>query len=254
MRLSKDAENLARIKYGQAVTNLAREHHQKEQAAMFSTPRGGALEAAKADLYLERLEKMGDAFVECWLGSFVADGITPDDQDLKQLHEQIKTMFGGPHASLSRLPLGTHERIKGIEALTHRKLDAKALEMKLEQKGSRSTSKESSNYTMKIERNYGAVQQGHHNTQNVQINQTPEALTNRLIEIIQQSSLQPLVKSEVIGNLYQIQHLGTLDQSTTVIQEKRDRILTVDKLLSTTADVYTVAVPIINALRVMLGA
>jgi len=252
MRLSKDAENLARIKYGQAVTNLAQEHQQKEQTIMFQMPRSGALDAARGRLYLERLEKMGDAFIECWLGSFVADGIIPDEQDTKQLHEKVKSMFGGPRTSLSRLPLGTHEGIKRVETMTHRKLDAKVLEMKLEQKGI--ASKDSSSYTMKIERNYGAVQQGHHNTQNVQINQTSEALTNGLIEIIQQSSLQPLIKSDVIGNLYQIQHLETLDQSTNVVHEKRERILAVDQLLSTTADVYTLAVPLIAALKVMFGA
>jgi hypothetical protein len=65
MKLSKDAEKLALIKYGQTVTKLAQEHQQEEQAAMSQMPRGGGLDAAKGRLYLERLEKMGDAFIEC---------------------------------------------------------------------------------------------------------------------------------------------------------------------------------------------
>ena len=100
----------------------------------------------------------------------------------------------------------------------------------------------------------GGVQQGSGNTQNIETGQSVEALTNRLIEVIQKSSMVSLDKMQVIGEVYQIQHLETLDQSTTVIQEKRERLLTVDKLLSTTVDVYTLAIPTIAALKVMFGA
>lgn len=241
------------MKYGQAVGKLAAEYQQKEQAAMFQMPRGGAQQALKGKLYLEKLEKMGDAFIDCWLGSFQTERVVPDAGDLKQLHQKIDAMFGGPHASLPHLPLGIHRQIEQVASITHRKLNTRALEMKLQQK-SFGAAESKPTYEMKIERNYGAVQQGSGNTQQVQIDQSVESLTRKLVEIIQQSSLQPLVKSEVVGHVYQIQHLETLDQSTTVIQEKRERLLTVDKLLSSTADVYTLAVPAIAALKAMFGS
>jgi hypothetical protein len=199
------------------------------------------------NLYVQRLEKMFDAFIECWLNSFVADGIVPNQEDMAELHWKIEGIFAGSCMSPDLRP---GQQLDGVEARAHSKLEAKALEMKLQ---ANQWTETTPSYTTNIHTNLGAVQVGQHNTQNVTISQSVETLTNKLIEVVQTSSLGPLVKSEVIGHVYNIQHLETLDQSTTVIEQKREKLLTVDKLLSTTADVYTLAVPVIVLLKTAFG-
>jgi hypothetical protein len=252
MRISGKAQELARIKYIRQAQEISKTHWTNIKRFEQTMGRSGARSRAIDNEHVTMLRELAEFYGQAQLESFIAEEMLPNLADMAEIKAEMERIVNHRQDGSSWSPgPATNASLTYLAQSVFIGLANQVRQMELEKTFHKPASEP---YSLTVQGDViGGIQQGAGNTQYIQTGQSVEALTNKLIEVIQKSALQPLVKKEVIGNLYQIQHLETLDESTT-IQEKRERLLTVDKLLSTTADVYTLAVPTIAALRVMFGA
>jgi len=252
MRISDKAQELARIKYIRQAQEISNNHWANIKQFEQTIGRGGARAGAIDNEHVTMLRELAELYGQVQLESFIAEEMLPNRADMAEIKAEMERIVNHRQdGSFWNPGPATNASLTHLAQSVYIGLTNQVRQMELEKTFQKPASE---SYSITVQGDViGGVQQGSGNTQNIHTGQSVEALTNKLIDIIQKSVLQPLVKNEVIGNLYQIQHLETLDQATT-IQEKRQRLLTVDKLLSTTADIYTLAVPTILALRAMFGA
>jgi hypothetical protein len=164
MGLSLEGQRLARLNFGEAVTRLNWEYQQKAKAVIDKTLDGLGQKTALRQLYVEWLKKKSEAFIDSWLGSWQAAGTVPTDLELEELHSCVAGGFfgGAPGFSVHPLPPLTVQRVRVLEADMHNRLEKKVLEMKLQ-----AAKPQQPNYQMNISQNYGPVQQGADNTQEI---------------------------------------------------------------------------------------
>src|ERR1041385_556798 len=136
MKLSKDAEELAELKFnadcGQIVAWRQAELHKVQ-----SQPRSGTLYKAIADLYLESLGRIKDALVQTRKEAYKSDGRTIDENDIKELVDKIKSMGWSMLSGVTEsggLNLDIVERINRITAETETELKIFMTETALEKK------------------------------------------------------------------------------------------------------------------------
>jgi hypothetical protein len=253
MRISGKAQELARMKYIRRAQEISKTHWTNIKRFEQTMGRGGARSGAIDNEHVTMRRELGELYGQVQLESFVAEEMLPSRADMAEIKAEMERIVNHRQDGSSWNPgPATNASLTHLAQSVFIGLANQIRQMELEKTFTKPASE---SYSLTIQGDViGGIQQGTGNTQNIQTGQSVEALTNKLIEVIQKSSMVPLEKMQVIVEVYQIQHLETLDQSTTVIQEKRERLLTVDKLLSTTADVYTLAVPTIIALRAMFGA
>ena len=253
MRISGKAQELARMKYIRRAQEISKTHWTNIKRFEQTMGRGGARSGAIDNEHVTMRRELAELYGQVQLESFVAEEMLPSRADMAEIKAEMERIVNHRQDGSSWNPgPATNASLTHLAQSVFIGLANQIRQMELEKTFTKPASE---SYSLTVQGDViGGIQQGAGNTQNIQTEQSVEALTNKLIEVIQKSSMVPLEKMQVIGEVYQIQHLETLDQSTTVIQEKRERLLTVDKLLSTTADVYTLAVPTIIALRAMFGA
>jgi hypothetical protein len=97
---------------------------------------------------------------------------------------------------------------------------------------------------------YGGVQQGGQgNTQNIstQIGSFDEA-ANKLLGLIENSDLTPANKIMVNGDVQTLIQLNKLEKTSEVKEAARSKLSILDKTLSVSADLYTLAIPLMPLL------
>lgn len=161
MPLSKESEEIAEIKYDLAVQRIKKKYaaQQQEIDNFFRTATGREPEVLK--LLPLRLEETSNALLDCYFERFEADGVIPDQTDLERLDRRIENIFCGGHGDyLGAVNMDTKCEIDGLEREAQKKLKMRRLELKLRKPAT-------ATYEMNIDANYGPIQQGPGNTQNI---------------------------------------------------------------------------------------
>lgn len=102
--------------------------------------------------------------------------------------------------------------------------------------------------------NYGGIQQGGKlNIQNVTIHAEFKAKISELLALVQRSSLAPVQKLNAINDIRTVDELSTLEVSPEVVQEAKSRIDSVQSVISLSADLVSLGMPIVMVLRAFFG-
>jgi hypothetical protein len=172
MRISNDAKELAKLKYIRGAQEISSKHYANIERFERTMPRGGMMKGAIDKEHLQMIQELADLYLEAHLEMFVAEGILPDTNDMREFRAEIENIvsrrsggeFWSPRPStnstLSFLPQSIYinfaNRVKQME------LEARVHKAAPEQPASTS-------YNTTIHGpNYGNIQQGGQgNTQSV---------------------------------------------------------------------------------------
>lgn len=256
MRISREREELARMKYGQLSGEISRKYADQSRRTQFM-PRGGAQGKAADDAHIGRLTEMADAWIDVYLQAFTEDGVTPDANDLREMEERIDQMFAGRYGNEFYRPLASStEAIRMIPFRAKHKLRIGVKEMQLasqRQQAELPATSASVHYTTNVENNYGGLQVGGQgNTQNInnQFNTKIQELLN-LIDVAQE--LSPVQKLKAASDIRAIQELSRLETTPEVVEEARGRLEGVTSVISLSADLVSLGMPIIMIIRAFFG-
>lgn len=100
-------------------------------------------------------------------------------------------------------------------------------------------------YNLTLHDNHGNIDMGgRSNTQsvNVRVNSFDEA-AKRLLDLVEQSDLAPVNKITIKGDVQTLIQLNQLEKTSEVKEAARSKLSVLDKALSVSADIYTLAVP-----------
>jgi hypothetical protein len=102
--------------------------------------------------------------------------------------------------------------------------------------------------------NYGPLQQGGQgNVQNVTVNAQFDAKLNELFALVENSSLTPVQKLKAVNDINTVRELSRLETTPEVQEEARTRIEGVTSVISLSADLLSVGMPIIEIIRAFFG-
>lgn len=92
MRISSGAKELAERRYVQAAERLSTEHYRNIRRYEQTMLRGGAMRGAIDGEHLNMARAISEAYVNCHLEVFVAEGLIPDANDLRELRTEINAI------------------------------------------------------------------------------------------------------------------------------------------------------------------
>jgi len=102
--------------------------------------------------------------------------------------------------------------------------------------------------------NYGPLQQGGQgNIQTVNINTEFEGKINELFALVENSSLTPIQKLKAVNDIRTVRELSKLETTSEVQEEARTRLEGVTSVISLSADLLSVGMPIIQIIRAFFG-
>ena len=102
--------------------------------------------------------------------------------------------------------------------------------------------------------NYGPLQQGgQRNVQNVNVNAQFDAKLNELFALVENSSLTPVQKLKAVNDIRTVSDLSRLETTSEVQEEARTRLEGVTSVLSMSADLLSVGMPIVQIIRAFFG-
>ena len=102
--------------------------------------------------------------------------------------------------------------------------------------------------------NYGPLQQGGQgNVQNVNVNAQFDAKLNELFALVENSSLTPVQKLKAVNDIKTVSELSRLETTSEVQEEARTRLEGVTSVLSMSADLLSVGMPIVQIIRAFFG-
>ena len=105
MRTSHGAQELAKVKYIRKAQTISNTHwtniKRHEQG-----PRGGAIKAGIDNEHIAMLRELCELYGQTQLESFIADGILPDQNDLREILNEMEAIVsrGGPSEFWSPRP------------------------------------------------------------------------------------------------------------------------------------------------------
>lgn len=113
---------------------------------------------------------------------------------------------------------------------------------------------QSNNTTNIYGSNYGPLQQGGQgNIQNVNVNAQFDARLNELIALVENSSLTTVQKLKAVNDIKTVSELSRLKTTSEVQEEARTRLEGVTSVISMSADLLSVGMPIIQIIRAFFG-
>jgi hypothetical protein len=90
MRISSDAKELAKLKYIRGAQEISSKHYANIQRCEQTMPRGGAKKGAIDNEHLQMIQELADLYLEAHLEAFIAEGLLPDTNDLRELQIEIE--------------------------------------------------------------------------------------------------------------------------------------------------------------------
>jgi len=113
---------------------------------------------------------------------------------------------------------------------------------------------QSNNTTNIYGSNYGPLQQGGQgNSQNVNVNAQFDARLNELIALVENSSLTTVQKLKAVNDIKTVSELSRLKTTSEVQEETRTRLEGVTSVISMSADLLSVGMPIVQIIRALIG-
>jgi hypothetical protein len=255
MRISNDARELADRRFIQAAQTISAEHYRNIQQHEQTMPRGGAMQGAVDSEHVNMARKVAKAYVDCHLEVFMAEGLIPDANDLKEMRTEINAVVARHEGSEFWTPRPT---IAGVLSILpdqiYGQLANRVRQMELESKLPKANVPAAGSINIRGH-NFGAIQQGgQNNSQSVTINTQLNAKIHELLSLIDGATdLTPPQKLKASTDLQYLQELTTLEASQENQEEARSRLDDITSILSLSADLVSIGIPTIQIIRALLG-
>jgi hypothetical protein len=255
MRISRSAKELAERKYIQEAQKLSAEHYGVIRRHEQVMPRGGARQGAIDKEHLKMARRIAEAYVSHHIEVFLAEGLIPDGNDLREMRTEIDNIIGRHKGGEFWTPSpSTAEALVWLPQQIYGDLANRVRQMELESRMPKTA--RAAEAVIHIEgHNFGAIQQGgQNNTQNVTINAQFNAKIQELLNLIDGAQeLTPLQKLKASTDITYVQELSKLEASKEVQEEARSRLDGVTSVISLSADLVSLGIPIIQIIRAFFG-
>lgn len=273
MKLSEEAtkyaEAIYRKAFAQAALDGESERRKIRASATFSNPNI----AQMSDHFVSLTERLIDARLDSYIQAYNQDDLLIDEEDKCEIIERLRQIITNGILMVTthsiapefRLP-GTGELIPNIEsyitARFERLLGAAAVDLDLArnqmamERKNRKTDPPNAHYDIHIEgHNFGAILQGgQNNTQNITIHAEFSAKIQELLNLIDATQeLTPVQKLKTSTDIRYVQELSKLEPSNEVQDEAKSRLDGVTSVISLSADLISLGMPIIQILRGFFG-
>lgn len=163
MRISDKAKELADLKYIQHAQRISSGHYANIQRFETTMPRGGAKKGAIDKEHLEMAKEIAETYADCCLESFMAEGLLPDVNDLKEIKAEIENIVGRHNGNEFWHPRpSTSEALTWLPQQVFGRFAARLRQMQLERELQRPAQevRPSLNQITIAGNNYAAIQQG----------------------------------------------------------------------------------------------
>ena len=218
-------------------------------------PRGGAMRGAIDREHLTMAREIGMAYVDCHLDVFVAEGLIPDANDLREMRTEINAIVARDEGSEFWTPRpATAGALSILPDQIYGQLANRVRQMELENRMPTASIPAAPSIHIGGN-NFGAIQQGGQNnsqsvTINAQLNSKIEELLNRIDGATDLTALQKLKAST---DLRYVQKLTALEESEENQEEARSKLNDITSILSISADLVSLGIPTIQIIRAFFG-
>ncbi len=167
MRTSHDAQELAKVKYIRQAQEISKTHYANIQRHQQSLPRGGAMAGAIDREHVAMLRKLCELHGQSQLESFIADGILPDENDLRDILNEMEAIVRRGSGGEFWTPRpATGDLLTWLAQSVYIDLVNQVRQMALEQKLQKPVQ---ASYSVNVQGDViGGVQVGSGNTQNIE--------------------------------------------------------------------------------------
>ncbi len=272
MKLSDDAR-----KYAEAL--MSKRHHEialwaeEDQRRVRglrtqSNPQFGLMISHHEESIRRSFKGMINSYVE----AYKMDGALIDDEDNTELIEMIRSMINSrlhhvTHSVTSRDFLNpyTGEKVPNLDSEIggrfDRLLGEAAIELNLarnqlvmEYKTKEESQSNAGNQINIYGPNLGPIQQGGRgNVQIVNIDAEFETKIQEAFDLVENSTLAPVQKLKAINDIRTVHELSRLEKSPEVREEARTRLDDLTSIISLSADLVSLGIPVVQIIRGCFG-
>jgi hypothetical protein len=256
MRISSTAKQLAEHRYIQKAQQISSEHYANISRHEQTMPRGGAMKGAIDNEHVRMAREIAEAYVNCHMEVFIAEGLIPDVNDLREMKAEIENIIGRHKGGEFWTPRpSTSEALHWLPQQVYIDLANRVKQMELESRMPKPAQSAAPGSINIQGHNFGPIQQaGQGNTQNVTINAQFNAKIDELLNLIDVAQeLSPVQKLKANTDIRYVQELSKLEPSAEVQEEAKSRLDGVTSVISLSADLVSLGMPIIQIIRAFFG-
>jgi hypothetical protein len=209
--------------------------------------------------YIQWAEEKANARLETYLDAFKRENVIPRDGDINEISWELDYVILNVTDSIpvEVQNLLSHEKTRIIKS-AQRDLKIFIQEMKLAEKDGASKIKDSNAAGIAFHNTFNApvtnFQQGPRNIQhNVTVNAEFATKINELLALVENSNLTQVQKLKVANDIKTVQELAKLEATPEVIEEAGSRLTGVQSVISLSADLVSLGMPIIQMIRAFFG-
>ena len=204
-------------------------------------------------IYAEWMKLKVRARKETYLDAFKDEDVIPNEADLSEMIFAFQEVVDDFTHSLPQELSEALKQIGRMHAIEDARRDIEIFTQKMTIKREKAPN-QSNNTTNIYGPNYGPLQQGGQgNVQNVNVNVGLDAKINELFALVENSSLTPVQKLKVVNDIRTVRELSRLETTSEVQEEARTRLEGVTSVISLSADLLSVGMPIIQIIRAFFG-
>lgn len=255
MRISNDGKELAQRRYVQTAERFSIEHHRNIRRYKETMPSGGAMRGAIDKEHLAMAREIAQAHVDCHLEVFVAESLIPDPNDLREMRSEINATVARHRGSEFWTPRPASAGALSILAdQIYSELASKVRQMEVESRMPKASVTAAASIHISGH-NFAAIQQGgQNNLQMVSIDTQVNAKIEELLTRIDGATdLTALQKLKSRSDLRYVQELTTLESGVETRDAARSKLDDLTAVISLSADLVALGIPIIQIIRASFG-
>lgn len=272
MKLSEDGKKWADALLSKSMYEVAIWAEEDHSRVLAGATKSNPNFPQMTEHYVERLRRSIMGLMNSYVEGFKIDNALIDDEDKDEILEEVRQVIQTNlhHITTSvtnrdfRNPY-TGERVPNMDsylgARFERLLGEAAIELNLarnkiaiEQKRKEAEKFNPNNLINIYGHNLGPIQQGGQaNVQNVNINADFETRINELFALVENSSLTPVQKLKAVNDIKAVHELTRLETTPEVQEEARTRLNGITSVISLSADLVSLGMPIIQIIRAFFG-
>lgn len=272
MKLSEDGKKWADALLNKSTYEVATWAEEDHRRVLAGATKSNPNFPQMTEHYVERVRRSIMGLLNAYVEGYKVDGILIDDEDKDEILEEVRGIiqrqlhhittsvtnrdFRNPYTG-ERVPnmdsylAARFERLLGEAAI---ELNLARNKMAIEQKRKEAEKPIPNNQINIYGPNLGPIQQGGQgNTQNLTINAVFEEKIRELFSLVENSSLTPVQKLKAVNDLRAVHELSRLETTPEVQEEARGRIEGVTSVISLSADLVSLGMPIIQIIRAFFG-
>lgn len=218
-------------------------------------PRDGAMRGAIDREHLTMAREIAEAYVDSYLEVFAAEGLIPDANDLQQMRSEIKAIVVRHESGgVWRPRPATTGALSILADQVYGRLANRVSQLELESKLPRATAVGGAGIHVGGH-NYGAIQQGgQKNSQSLTVNTQLNTKIQELVNLIDGAQeLTALQRVKACNDLRYVQELTALEISAETKDEARSKLDSITSIISLSADLVSLGMPVIQIIRVFFG-